>query len=77
MGNLVKAHKNAQKGKGFYKEVKMVNQNQGNYLCELSEMERNGTYKPQSMSIFKRTMGARFVIFRNCPIILIGFISGL
>lgn len=59
LGNLAKAHKNAQKGKGFYKEVKMVNQNQGKYLCELSDMERNGTYRTSEYEHFQKNDGRK------------------
>lgn len=59
LGNLAKAHKNAQKGKGFYKEVRMVNQNQGKYLCVLSEMERNGTYHTSEYENFLKDDGRK------------------
>ena len=35
INNIVKAHENARRGKGFYTEVQMVNDNPGKYLYEL------------------------------------------
>ena len=39
MENLRKAHKNAKRGKGWYKEVKQVDQNLEYYLKKLQEAE--------------------------------------
>ena len=44
--NLLLAHKNAQKGKKHYKEIKMVNANPELYIKKIQEMLINETYKP-------------------------------
>ena len=36
--NLRKAHRNARKGKSYYKDVKMVNANEDYYLKQIQEM---------------------------------------
>lgn len=43
--NIELAHKNAQKGKRHYKEVKMVNANQEKYFNEIREMLLNKTFR--------------------------------
>ena len=45
LDNLKLAHKNAQKGKGWYKEVKEINTNPEYYLKKLQDMLLNKTYK--------------------------------
>ena len=45
MDNLILAHQNAKKGKGWYKEVKMVEANPEYYLNKLQEMLINKTYQ--------------------------------
>ena len=39
MDNLKLAHRNARKGKGWYKEVKMVNADEEHYLKMLQELQ--------------------------------------
>lgn len=53
MDNLRKAHRNARKGKGYYKEVKMVNANEDYYLTEIQNMLINKTYKTSKYEVFK------------------------
>jgi len=53
MDNLRKAHKNARKGKSYYKDVKMVNADEDFYLKQIQEMLINKTYKTSPYEIFK------------------------
>lgn len=50
--NLRLAHKNAQKGKGFYTEVKDINKNPDKWLYMLQDMLINKTYKTSEYEIF-------------------------
>lgn len=52
--NLKLAHKNAQKGKGWYQEVKMVNSNPDYYLGILQDMLINKTYKTSEYETFMK-----------------------
>lgn len=52
--NLKLAHKNAQKGKGWYQEVKMVNSNPDYYLGVLQDMLINKTYKTSEYETFMK-----------------------
>lgn len=45
MENLYEAHKKARKDKGYYKEVKMVDENPGLYLSVIQYMLKNHTYE--------------------------------
>lgn len=49
--NLRLAHKNARKGKSWYKEVKMVDDNEDYYLTKLQEMLINCEYKTSEYKI--------------------------
>lgn len=40
INNLVLAHQNARKGKSYYSEVKMVDENPGKYLYGLQEKQK-------------------------------------
>lgn len=51
--NLRLAHKNARKGKGFYGDVKMVDNNENYYLMQIQEMLINKTYKTSPYEVFK------------------------
>lgn len=53
INNLRLAHRNARKGKGFYKDVKMVNSNEEFYLKQIQEMLINKTYKTSPYEVFK------------------------
>lgn len=59
INNLIKAHKNARKGKSFYSEVKMVDSNPGKYLYDLQEMEMSGNYKTSEYEIFMKQDGEK------------------
>ena len=52
--NLRRAHKNAKKGKGWYKEVKLVDENPEEYLARLQEMLINKTYHTSEYKTFIR-----------------------
>lgn len=55
--NLKLAHKHAKKGKGWYAEVKMIDENLDYYLNLLQEMLRNHTYKTSPYEIFYKQEG--------------------
>ena len=65
MENLRLAHKNAQKGKGWYKEVKMVNANPDYYLKILHESLMNKTYNTSEYETFvKNDSGKERLIYK-------------
>lgn len=65
MDNLKLAHYNAQKGKGWYKEVKMVNSNPDYYLKQLQESLINKTYKTSQYETFiKHDTGKERLIYK-------------
>lgn len=49
--NLKEAHKNARKGKSYYQEVRMVDENPDYYLSEIHRMLISGTYKTSEYSL--------------------------
>ena len=57
--NLRKAHKNAKKGKGWYREVKMIDEKPEYYLRLLQEMLINHTYKTSDYEVFYKTEGKK------------------
>lgn len=59
LGNLSLAHKNAKKGKGWYKEVKMVDADEEYYLKLLQEMLINKTYNTSEYEIFIKKDGEK------------------
>lgn len=59
MENLKLAHKQARKGKGFYKEVKMVNDDPDKYLGMLQDMLVNHTYHTSEYDIFEKKEGKK------------------
>lgn len=59
MENLKLAHKNARKGKGWYKEVKLVNANEEYYLKKLQESLINKTYKTSEYETFLKKDGEK------------------
>lgn len=59
MDNLRKAHQNAKKGKGWYKEVKMVDENPEYYLGLLQKMLVLHTYKTSDYEVFFKTDGLK------------------
>ena len=65
MENLQLAHKNAQKGKRWYKDVQMVNNNSQFYLKQLQEMLINKTYKTSPYETFyKYDSGKDRIIYK-------------
>jgi len=59
LDNLRIAHKNARKGKGWYKEVKMVDSDEEHYLKMLQEMLINKIYKTSEYEPFFKTDGLK------------------
>lgn len=59
MDNLVQAHQNAKKNKGWYKEVKMVDSNPEYYLGELQQMLLNHTYHTSKYEKFIKKEGSK------------------
>lgn len=57
--NLKMAHKKARKGKGWYREVKMVDSNPEYYLKQLQEMLKNKTYKTSEYKMFIKKEGGK------------------
>lgn len=57
--NLRKAHQHAKKGKGWYQEVKMIDENPEYYLGLLQEMLINHTYKTSDYEVFYKTEGKK------------------
>lgn len=54
MDNLIVAHHNASTGKGWYQEVKTVNDNPQEYLQILQGMLENKTHETSDYDIFLR-----------------------
>jgi len=50
--NLLKAHHNARKGKGFYQEVKKFNSNEDYYIKQIQKMLIDKTYKTSDYTVF-------------------------
>ena len=59
LDNLRVAHKNAKQGKGFYKEVKMVDSNLDKYLYDLQKTLIDKTYHTSEYEIFDRKEGQK------------------
>ena len=59
MANLRMAHKNASKGKGWYKEVKMVNTNPDDYLEKLSINMMTQFYETSEYETFIKKDGKK------------------
>ena len=59
MENLRKAHKNAKRGKGWYKEVKQVDQNLEYYLKKLQENLIEHRYHTSKYVTFNKKEGAK------------------
>lgn len=65
MDNLTLAHQNAKKGKGWYKEVQMVDANPEYYLGLLQQMLINKTYQTSKYETFiKNDSGKEREIFK-------------
>ena len=54
--NIRLAHRNARKGKNFYKEVKMVESCPDKYLGRIQFILKNHLYKTSEYTIMKREM---------------------
>lgn len=67
MDNLKAAHQNAKKGKGWYKEVKMVDENPEYYLGLLQEMLINKTYHTSEYQTFYKTDGNKKRLIYKLP----------
>ena len=52
--NIKLAHKNAKKGKKYYKEVKMIDSNEEYYLEWLSYILKNKEYKTSKYEVFTK-----------------------
>lgn len=59
MENLELAYKNAKKGKGWYREVKQIEENPKYYLELLQSMLKNHTYRTSEYETFIKTDGAK------------------
>lgn len=59
MDNLQLAFKNAKKGKGWYKEVKLIEERPGYYLAGLQWMLQNGKYRTSDYVTFKKVEGKK------------------
>lgn len=57
--NLRKAHKNAKKGKGWYKEVREIEKDPDKYLYQLQDMMKNHTYKTSEYEVFYKQEGKK------------------
>ena len=57
LDNLRLAHKNAKKGKGWYKEVQMIDKNPDFYLKQIQTMLINHTYKTSEYRVFYKDDG--------------------
>ncbi|MGL5764263.1 MAG: reverse transcriptase domain-containing protein [Sarcina sp.] len=65
LDNLKLAHINARKGKGWYKEVQMIDQEPEKYLLELQQILINKTYKTSEYESFvKNDKGKEREIFK-------------
>lgn len=63
--NLRLAHKNAQRGKGFYSEVIEINKNPDEWLFKLQNMLKDKTYKTSEYETFiKNDSGKERVIYK-------------
>lgn len=67
MDNLKLAHQNAKKGKGWYKEVKMIDENPEHYLLQLQEMLVNHTYHTSEYKTFYKIDGNKKRLIYKLP----------
>lgn len=59
LDNIRIAHKNARKGKTFYKEVQMVDANPEKYVLEIHEMLKDKAFRNSKYVVFKRNFGGK------------------
>lgn len=57
LDNLKLAHKNARKGKGWYKEVRLINNNEDKYLMQIHDMLKDKTYTTSEYEVFEKIEG--------------------
>lgn len=67
LDNLILAHKHASTGKGWYQEVKQVNQNPEEYLKLLQGLLINKTYETSEYTIFLRKDGVKVRMIYKLP----------
>lgn len=67
MDNLKLAHQNAKKGKGWYKEVKMVDADPEYYLGKLQQMLINKTYQTSEYQTFIKNDGKKKRLIYKLP----------
>ena len=57
--NLRLAHKQARRGKSFYTEVKLIDENEDEYLYRLQDMLINKTYHTSKYEVFEKKEGKK------------------
>lgn len=57
--NLRIAHQRAKKGKGWYKEIKMIDEDVEPYLLEIQHLLKTRSYKTSEYTIFNRVEGRK------------------
>ena len=67
MNNLIDAHKNAKRGKRFYKEVKMVDSNLEFYLKHIQKILIEKSYKVSEYKIFEKNENGKMRIIHKLP----------
>jgi len=65
--NLRLAHHNARKGKGWYTEVKMINEDEDHYLKILQDLLINKTYETSEYQTFTKTDGLKNRLIHKLP----------
>jgi retron-type reverse transcriptase len=65
--NLRRAHHNARKRKGHYREVKQVNANEDYYINEIHDMLKNKTFKNAKYKVFQRKSSGKIRTIYKLP----------
>jgi retron-type reverse transcriptase len=65
--NLRRAHHNARKGKGHYREVKQVNTNEQYYINKIHDMLKNKTFKNAEYKVFQRKSSGKIRTIYKLP----------
>ncbi len=65
--NLRLAHRNARRGKGWYKEVKIIDADENHYLGELQQSLLDYTYSTSDYTIFKKHDGPKKRMLYKLP----------
>ena len=76
MENLILAHKNARRGKGWYEEVKRVDANLDYYLNKLQKQLINHTYHTSKYTTFINTTVEKIEEFTDYHISPTEFVNG-